>query len=233
MYRLSASEEIAVLRQIKNKAEYIDSGSSRAVFGLDENRVVKMAIDTQGQKQNGREIEIYRGAEKYGNDRLFGEIYAYGSHIIICARMVEDLSDPIYSYFEDENWEHDPEYFEEYLEGYKREDWEKYQRALEVATELASWNGETQDNAQIGQFADGSIRAYDYGYDTDTDNCVQVGNVESYCWVMGDWSDCIDLTIDMICRQVKDIKYVNWHTFQVFYRNGNIVEYSKKQEESA
>lgn len=89
--KLSRSEEVGIVRQAyENGFEFLGSGSSRAVFALDDKKVIKVALDHQGQRQNYYEAKFYEQAP-----HACAEVYAIGSHIIVCEKLemaYEDLN---------------------------------------------------------------------------------------------------------------------------------------------
>ena len=84
MDRLSKSEEINILRQVIAQNEFIGAGSSRAVYGLGEDKVVKVAWDRGGMIQNHYEVEIAKNTPY-----LTALVYSYGSFIIVAERLVD------------------------------------------------------------------------------------------------------------------------------------------------
>lgn len=74
----------------KHGAKYIDSGSSRMVYRISPNRVIKIAQDGYyttpgaGRAQNQREVEV---TEKYGHTKLFANVtYYHNNYLWIIAR---------------------------------------------------------------------------------------------------------------------------------------------------
>jgi hypothetical protein len=143
-----------------DRDEFINNGSSRAVFGYTNDLVVKIAIDKQGQRQNANEINAFR---YYGSYAPLAKITAYGKNIVVMERVdaleygeVEAIVNDEYYEDEDENGE----VYEVYGDG------EFNEKVKDVVYELERINGETDDNFQIGYNSNGNIVAYDYGYNS-------------------------------------------------------------------
>jgi len=154
MRELTIKEEYELLQElIRDDVDFINNGSSRAVFEFDTNRIVKVAMDKQGRRQNKNEIELFRAA---GNDYL-AEIYAYGRFIIVMeqveAECMEDMLDV---------------YYENDFFNYKDKEIE---RVSEVINFLSEHTGETDDNFQLGwSLKRNLLVSYDYGYNTEYRN---------------------------------------------------------------
>lgn len=151
MKRLSKSEEIAILRELAEREEFIANGSSRAVFEWGDDQVVKVAYDNPGRIQNHQEIEAARMCP-----HLTAEIEAYGSNIIICEKLEDseifdlvEFMDSIDAYDEDGysiNYVNDEDYEELTEYGVP----ECLERMLAVYNEANRELGYTEDNCQIG-----------------------------------------------------------------------------------
>jgi len=150
MRELTIKEEYELLQElIRDDVDFINNGSSRAVFKFDTNRVVKVAMDRQGRRQNKNEIDLFRIA---GNDYL-AEIYAYGRFLLVMeevsAQPMEDMLDVFYEnqFFDYEDRE--------------------IERVSEVINFLSEHTGETDDNFQLGwSLKRNLLVSYDYGYNT-------------------------------------------------------------------
>jgi hypothetical protein len=153
-------EEYELLQElIRDDIDFINNGSSRAVFKFDTNRVVKVAMDRQGRRQNKNEIDLFRIA---GNDYL-AEIYAYGRFLLVMeevsAQPMEDMLDVFYEnqFFDYEDRE--------------------IERVSEVIDFLSEHTGETDDNFQLGwSLKRNLLVSYDYGYNTEHRNRDLVSN---------------------------------------------------------
>ena len=148
MKKLSVKEEYDLLKSVLDKEHsFIHNGSSRAVFLLPDSRVLKVAMDKQGRRQNANEVYVYG---KEGNQSL-AEIYAYGNFVVVM-EMVNENSMEYYQdiYYECSEFEYTEK---EYLE------------VLNAITLLEEYNGSTDDNFQMGTSRNtGRIVAFDYGY---------------------------------------------------------------------
>jgi len=160
MRELTMKEEYELLQElIRDDIDFINNGSSRAVFKFDTNRVVKVAMDRQGRRQNKNEIDLFRIA---GNDYL-AEIYAYGRFLLVMeevsAQSMEDMLDVFYEnqFFDYEDRE--------------------IERVSEVIDFLSEHTGETDDNFQLGwSLKRNLLVCYDYGYNTEHRNRDLVSN---------------------------------------------------------
>lgn len=155
MKKLTNLQEILIIESIKNKKlKFINNGSSRAVYKLNNDYIVKIALEKEGILQNNFEIESY---EKYGYTGLFAEIQAYGQYIVIM------------EYVEIDNENLDmmaDEYFEELDQLYE-----------EVYNAIGGLIGESGDNYQIGINKKGDVVIYDYGFNTLKSCMSQIGNI--------------------------------------------------------
>lgn len=165
MKRLSRYEEILIIRAAKENGEFLDNGSSRAVYDIGNGRVLKIAIDRKGQYQNKTEIELYR----YSDSREYlAAVYAYGKFSVIMEKVV-----PV-EYEDVRSLAHDCGYFNESSESDETTEdaIKKYYGIEKIEIEsvkkvydyLEFENGNTGDNYQIGIRPDGSAAAYDYGF---------------------------------------------------------------------
>lgn len=164
MRKLTLREEKRVLNSVLRKvAKGYETGSSRLVvdFGID--KVVKVAFNDNGLKQNLLEIDTFLTAER--QDYL-ATIYAYGSNVIIMER-VETIGELecISAFYELEELAENDSYFE---------------KCLEIAEYLNDINGFTEDNMQIGIGVNGDFKAYDYGFKAEIGARNQMGNMRDY-----------------------------------------------------
>ena len=138
MKKASVEREKEVLSRFLDKENILGIGSSRIVFDYDEDKVIKIAIDSEGSYQIENEVMVYEGSN--GSDYL-AKIYEYGRYYIIMEKLTIHTSP--------DQIECDPTDDE-----------------LSVALFLEDYMGDTGDNFQIGVRADGSYAAYDYGYES-------------------------------------------------------------------
>lgn len=180
MLTLKQEREIIEYLQSHMDDLFIASGSSRAVFSIDDvivsmlelygvnlptAAVIKMSLGLGGYRQSCREFDMFydmRNAEKY-----LANIYARGSVLTIMESV-------------DVDWDflefYDCYYLEvkEYMEIFDddedsdeyRQNYEIYSAAAETMNALENYLGTTSDNAQVGRAEDGRFVAYDYGFDT-------------------------------------------------------------------
>ena len=133
---LTPEEELAVLNEI-TKDDFIDNGSSRAVYYLRDEFVVKIAMSIGGMNQNKIEKNFYA---QHGHTRCFAHLYASGTLINI----MEMLSDCQY---------YDPDaYCSPYFGDEEDEDLtaeaEMISNLIEMANDYTGYYG--GDNGQIG-----------------------------------------------------------------------------------
>lgn len=161
MRRLTKIEEKQILKEALMYGDYLGNGSSRVVYDLGNGKVIKVAYDRKGQYQNHIEIETF---SKYGRQYL-AEIYAYGKYIVVAEKLDAEgsLEHPIseYDYYVDGEITCDGEIEIDGLTGSQIEE------AMDVKDQLDWILGCTVDNYQLGIREDGSIAAYDYGYQPD------------------------------------------------------------------
>ena len=159
MKKLTKAEEREILEQALALGEFISTGSSRAVFGLDETRVLKVAASVAGYNQNKIETELFAN---YGDNGFLARIHGFSERVTIMDRMEQVLDD-----YYHEGMEIDEDRFDE------------------IYDFLNSENGSTSDNEQIGIDTQGNMVAYDYGfisiYKEGTDYSFEdlVGNIDS------------------------------------------------------
>lgn len=111
---LTPEEEIAILRTL-TKDDFLGNGSSRAVYSLDDNFVVKVAIAAPGALQNETELNRFREEAliyKNREDRHLTSIVAHGLCILIMEKVNPRLPDtyPIREAFSILEQEADPNF---------------------------------------------------------------------------------------------------------------------------
>lgn len=178
MKKLNLQEELELIEKYCYEYRFLDRGSSRAVFSIGDNKVMKVAMDEQGQTQNENEIQWYEQLHK----DIVAKIYSYGKYIVI----MEEVGTP----FNSEELEHIIDYIENYQEFVDDELNEYYGITEEEFIQIRSVDnymsnavGSTTDNHQIGKSKEGRWKIYDYGYDPRMMNCDQVSR---------DLSDVVD-----------------------------------------
>lgn len=174
---LSNEQEAAILNLIADKYQCEDNGASRMVFLVDtedliqiglklfENYkyVVKVSIGIAGINQSRIEASAF---ERFGasGEYPLASISYIGHYVEIMDR-VEPI-DLARDYACDDEDDFIDAMLEEY--DYSEDDCRVMYNAIQMLHEI---NGHTSDNGQIGfSCNDGSIVAYDYGYEVDSDN---------------------------------------------------------------
>lgn len=135
---LTEEEERAILEYANHHGKFLGAGSSRAVFSLGEDYVVKVAISDEGLLQHSVEREFYVELAEYD---LFADLYATGRTVNICERLtrLDELEDVNESLFID---------------------------TVSELNDITDYDG--GDNEQIGFSPKrGKWVAYDYGYNND------------------------------------------------------------------
>ena len=195
--RLTKEEERAIIDKYIKDENYLDAGSSRAVYLEDYGaEVVKIALSDEGRMQNKNEVEYYK---EHGHTGHFAEIYAYGEFVVIMEYVdVEDghLMEMFWDYYEkEEKLELDDLFYEEHLEidwedeYYEGENLELIQRTerqYEAVSKIFAYMTDvignySADNAQIGMTGDG-YKLYDYGFNDSMDRRSQVGGISEIIW---------------------------------------------------
>lgn len=146
MKELTIREEYDLLQELLvEEGNFIHNGSSRAVYRLDKNRVLKVAMDRQGRQQNINEINLFRA---HGNQHL-AEIFAYGKFVVVMEMVDEqDMDEMMSEYDEFDN-----------------------QEVIKIIDFLEWSHGSTDDNFQLGySMTRDKLVCYDYGYHTDYEN---------------------------------------------------------------
>ena len=195
--RLTKEEEQEIISKYIKDENYLDAGSSRAVYIEDYGaEVVKIALSDEGRMQNKNEVEYYK---EHGHTGHFAEIYAYGEFVVVMEYVdVEDgaLIERFWDYYEREGeLELDAWFYEEELgidwetesyEGEVLETIQRIDRQYEAISKIFVYMTDiignfSADNAQVGMTPDG-YKLYDYGYNDSIDRRSQVGNMSNMIW---------------------------------------------------
>lgn len=216
MKRLSKSEELEYLRRAKDINHCLGYGSSRIVFDCGNDKVIKVALTNKGQMQNRHELDVYESYPDY-----CGKIYAYGSYILVCDKMIEDIHDYLYEMFDDGIYPKDTEEIEEFIQDDEDIDEgtaDLIREGMYVAGKLSDIVGWTEDNGQVGLFAGGYVAAFDFGYipsGSDFEDCSnsnkqhnrQVDDVDMYVWHLGGAFEALQYVVDKISHKAKRLAY--------------------------
>lgn len=163
MKKLTITEELEYLKKAQELDKYLDHGSSRVVFQISEDKVLKVAIDEEGQFQNDVERELFAD---HGKEHL-AEIYAFGSHVLVQELVEIPLSfkDVVCEYNYTINaGDYDIEEDFEYC-GYTED---MITQGLHVEVFLEEVLGFSEDNQQLGiRRGTETVISYDYGYMSD------------------------------------------------------------------
>lgn len=214
--KLSKSTEISYLQQALKNNECLGYGSSRIVFGIDNKTVIKVALDNRGQMQNKHELDFFSE-----HSDLCGDIYAYGSHILVCDRMSENYADIVDDLMSDFEREDSDESIIECLREHSIYDEQEIIHIVQgfrVAMDLCDAMGYTGDNSQVGFFTNGYVAAFDFGYlpadfaelcnidDEEEYHNRQVGDVTA---IMCQFTSAqvIQFVIDKLMNRTKGLKY--------------------------
>ena len=159
MERLSLQNEYDYLMSAFGKNLFIHNGSSRAVFQFDDNKVIKIALDRQGRLQNENEVFLF---SNYGKEYL-AEIFAYGRFIVIMEEVreeyMEDMLDLAYG---------------DLGTSYNQETYDRLQKLIDF---LERFQGETNDNYQLGfSKTRNKLVSFDYGYTTNNEHSSMVSD---------------------------------------------------------
>lgn len=151
-YHLTQEEELLILDYLDD-SDFIDNGSSRAVYDLMGEYVVKIGLSVEGQNQAAYEVECY---EEWHDHEVFATLYAYGKFINVMERV---------------GWDHDCE-----------DEYEYYDAVEDLCYHVSSLTGyDGSDNEQIGfSGVYGCLVLYDYGYTNDLDRDDLVGNMSEW-----------------------------------------------------
>ena len=195
--RLTKEEERAIIDKYIKDENYLDAGSSRAVYLEDWGaEVVKIALSDEGRMQNKNEVEYYK---EHGHTGYFADIYAYGEFVVVMEYVdVEDgpLIESFWDYYEmGGEYGLDDLFYEEQIgidwddesrESEVVEIIERIDRQYEAVSRIFSYMTDvignfSADNAQIGMSPDG-YKLYDYGFNDSMDRRSQVGGISEIIW---------------------------------------------------
>ena len=177
--QLSLTQEKLILEYLQEKTNdlFIASGSSRAVFEIDDtiqsllgfktpvSCVLKMSLGLGGYRQSRREVATFEQLQSFG---VLAEVFGRGSIFTVMEQVDTDERDfyEFYSYdccvedYLDRNaYSDDDDGEREYLR-----DCDVFEEAAYVIRVLDSELGDTSDNSQLGRTDDGRLVAYDYGF---------------------------------------------------------------------
>lgn len=163
MIRLSKEQEMQLLMML-DEDNYLDHGSSRAVYSLSyggKEYAVKVFLDQGGYEQCIVEKTIY---SSYDMKNVVAAIYAIGERCIVTEfihSIDSVITEHLYYNTEYDGYLND---MERYAFGYDALTEEQFDAAWDVITSLEQYNDETSDNCQLGFDENGNIKAYDYGY---------------------------------------------------------------------
>ena len=178
---LTLEQEKQVLRYLQDNMKlFLASGSSRAVFKVDEHirnmlglndivaeLVIKMSMGLGGYRQSRLEASTYN----YGVDSgCFADIFARGSIFTVMEEIDTDWE--FYDFYEEvydedgiEDFIHD-RYGDDMDDDEYRGYYNRYAAALKTINTLEDYLGRTSDNSQLGySAADKCFKAYDYGFE--------------------------------------------------------------------
>lgn len=168
MKRLTIAQELEIIKNIKNgEYMFLDAGSTRATFAMDDSRVVKLTVEEDYVAQNMNEIEI--AAKDNGVHTT--KIYEYGKYIIIAERV-----EPIYLSDYEFDYEKDGVDVEDEDRLYNKD----ILRQGNEVTNFLEGLDICPDGEQYGLTKDGRVVSYDYGYSDAYEHESQVGNVSEW-----------------------------------------------------
>lgn len=191
---LNKEKEIAQYLHEHWRELFIGSGSSRAVFSIDEglakilgalpfNCVIKMSLGLGGYRQSELEYNTYRNYEDLQS--CLATIVARGSIFTIMENVDTDYDFyEFYNYYHCDAEEMVGEWYDEdedgnYPDDYKR-DLKLYKQARDIIYQLEEYFGSTSDNCQLGRTDSGNLVAYDYGFDSDRYASEQMTSTSHY-----------------------------------------------------
>lgn len=214
---LTLEQEKEVLRYLQSNMElFLASGSSRAVFKVDEHirnmlglndivaeLVIKMSMGLGGYRQSALEVSTYN----YGVDSgCFADIFARGSVFTVMEEIDTDWD--FYDFYEEV---YDESQIDEYIEycygddiseeAYKRH-YDRYSAALKTINTLEDYLGRTSDNSQLGYSeADKCFKAYDYGFEGGRYAGDQMTRTSDY---FGYHKECTHEFFDIVISQIDE-----------------------------
>lgn len=148
---LTIEQEIEVLRQAFERKKFLGNGSSRAVYELNDEWVVKIANSEEGRVQNRNEVYLYSLEVMRP---VLATIKAFSPNIIVMQKVQPYDSDDVAAFLYDSS--------EAAMEAMDVRADDEY-KILDVVEALEEVIGETEDNYQIGMSSKGFV-AYDYGF---------------------------------------------------------------------
>lgn len=197
MKRLTAKEELEYLKKCESLTS-ISKGSSRIVYKIGD-KVVKIAISSEGLKQNQNEVRCFRDST---SGRL-AELYSFGRYIIVM-----DYVKEIDFYILEDAFNIFQRFTCNQVSDYEREDCREtimyavkpfrkkgafldgsatfqdfFANCMNTVQDVDDDIGYSLDNRQIGINKYGDIVCYDYGFDTD------LFGYEAMVGCMSDWID--------------------------------------------
>ena len=176
---LHKEKEIAQYLHEHWRELFIGSGSSRAVFSIDEGLakilgdlpfdcIIKMSLGLGGYRQSVLEYNTYCNYEDL--QPCLATIVARGSIFTVMEEIDTDYDFyEFYDYYNCDAEDMVGEWYDEdedgnYPDGYER-DIKFYNKARDVIFQLEEYFGTTSDNCQLGLTDSGDLVAYDYGFD--------------------------------------------------------------------
>jgi hypothetical protein len=173
---------------------FIGSGSSRAVFSIDEGLakilgtlpfdcIIKMSLGLGGYRQSVLEYNTYCNYEEL--QPCLATIVARGSIFTVMESV--DTNYDFYEFYDCYDCDAEEmvnEWYDEdedgnYPDGYER-DIKFYNQARDVIYQLEEYFGNTSDNCQLGLTDSGDLVAYDYGFDGSRYACEQMTGTSHY-----------------------------------------------------
>jgi hypothetical protein len=207
MIRLSREQEMELLKMV-NEDDFIDYGSSRAVYRLfygGKEYAVKVFLDQGGYEQCVVERTIYSSSDMKD---LVATIYAIGERCMVTEfihSMDSAITELIYFNAEYDGYLDDMEHY--YGEDYDALTEEQFDAAWNVITSLEQYNDETSDNCQLGYDENGNIKAYDYGY-IRGENARLVGHMGRYVDLEKDELTVLDVAYSDV-EYERDLEKIN------------------------
>lgn len=161
---ISDISEYLLLEAAMNINNFLDNGSSRAVYDIGHDLVLKVSVDEEGDAQNDVEYDFYYDTL---NSKYLAKLYGMGTSVILMEK-VEVMS--YYEVYEllnaAQGWDADNYINEEYDENDKLIENpipEIAYKIRETVDFLEDYLGSTSDNSQLGKSGD-RIVAFDYGF---------------------------------------------------------------------
>lgn len=194
--RMDLNKEKAIAQYLHEhwRELFIGSGSSRAVFAIDEGLanilgylpfdcIIKMSLGLGGYRQSVLEYNTYCNYEEL--QPCLATIVARGSIFTVMESVDTDYDFyEFYDYYNCDAEDMVGEWYDEdengnYPGGYER-DIKFYNEARDVIYQLEEYFGRTSDNCQLGLTDSGHLVAYDYGFDGSRYASEQMTHSSSY-----------------------------------------------------